>query len=91
MNAAEIKLLKDIREHFDQIGDGADDASYAGRMALNFTEPLDRLLGRLDADDGGAGYRIQTAGEMLYDDVARSTTNALIGIAISLREIATKL
>lgn len=90
MNANHIKLLKDIREHFDGIADGADDASYPARQALNFIEPLDRLISHLKPDDGGAAYHIEHAAGDIFEDVPRATVNALISIAISLREIAVK-
>ena len=46
MNAQDLKLLNDIYEHLDGIADGAHDASYAAKMALQFSEPLKRLLDR---------------------------------------------
>lgn len=46
----DVQLLKQIWEHFDGIADGAPDASYPARMALQFSEPLKRLIGRLEED-----------------------------------------
>lgn len=43
---ADLKLLREIYEHFDGIQDGAEDASYSDRMANKFVEPLGRLIAR---------------------------------------------
>lgn len=91
MKNEHLKLLKDIREHFDQIGDGADDASYAARQALNFTEPLDHLINCVESGDSGAGYFFQRAQEEIYQNKELSIANALISIAISLQQISGKV
>lgn len=39
-----MKLLNDIWEHFDQIADGAPDASYRDKKALEFAAPLKRYI-----------------------------------------------
>lgn len=46
----DIQLLKQIWEHFDGIEDGAPDASYHAKMALGFSQPLKRLIERLEED-----------------------------------------
>ena len=47
----EIDLLQEIWKHFDSIGDGAPDSSYAAKMALNFAEPLERAIAKLRERD----------------------------------------
>ena len=80
----DIQLLRDIYEFFDQIGDGAPDASYTERTALNFSEPLKNLITSMQQPDG-AGYHCDQAAGMIYEDVERAKVNALISIAISLQ------
>lgn len=83
MNAKDLQLLRDIYEHFDQIGDGAPDASYAAKQALNFSEPLKYLIASVKNNDSAA-YHCNVALDLLYEDVPRAQTNALISIALSL-------
>jgi hypothetical protein len=83
MNIKDLQLLKHIHAHFDGIADGAPDASYAEKQALNFSEPLQNLIKSVESGDS-AGYHCDRASELLYEDVERAKVNALISIAISL-------
>jgi hypothetical protein len=83
MHTKDLQLLRNIYEHFDGIADGAPDASYAAREALNFCAPLKNLIDSTQSGDS-AGYHIDQALSMTYDDVARAQVSALISIAISL-------
>lgn len=47
---ASFDVLNEIWEHFDGIADGAPDASHAAKMALQFSEPLKRLIEQLKVD-----------------------------------------
>lgn len=46
----DLQLLENIYQHFDGIADGAPDAFYASRMALQFSEPLALLIERIKED-----------------------------------------
>ena len=81
----DLQLLEDIYQHFDGIAEGAPDASYAAKEALRFSEPLKKLIQRAESGDS-AGYYVDQAANLIYEDVARAQVNALISIAISLRE-----
>ena len=46
----DVVLLRQIAEHFDGIADGAPDASYPAKMALQFHGPLLALIERAEED-----------------------------------------
>lgn len=50
MNTDELQLLRSILEHFDGIADGAPDASYSAKMALQFHAPLKALSDRAEEE-----------------------------------------
>ena len=81
MNTEDMKLLVEIHEHFDGIADGAPDASYSAKMALQFSEPLKDLIERLCADP--VQERLTQAdrlGDRAWDEeVAKLRAEGLIG------------